>query len=66
MSGTSLRPVIVAVEALRREKRRVLARNGPERWEDFRTRWIPMENSYHRACSTAERADITINRVERG
>ena len=42
------------------QKRRILARNGPEKWEDFRTRWIPMENSYHRACSTAERADIII------
>ena len=42
------------------QRRRVLARNGAEGWEAFRTRWIPLENAYHAACRTRERADIVI------
>ena len=28
------------------QKQRILARNGAERWQVFRDRWIPMENRY--------------------
>ena len=42
------------------QRRRVLARNGPESWEAFRTRWIPMENAYHAAFGTRSRADFVI------
>ena len=42
------------------QERRIRARNGDERWELFRTRWIPMESRYHEAFHTAERADIII------
>lgn len=42
------------------QKRRVIARSGEEKWEDFRTRWIPMENAYHAAFGTRERADIVL------
>lgn len=41
------------------QERRIRARSG-SRWEDFRTRWIPMEAAYHRAFSIPEKADIII------
>ena len=42
------------------QKRRILARNGPEKWPDFRDRWIPMENAYHAAFDTRARAGIVL------
>ncbi len=42
------------------QKRRVLHRGGPKAWEDFRTRWIPMENAYHEAFQTRRRAQIIV------
>lgn len=42
------------------QRRRILRRDGPDGWERFRTRWIPMENNYHAACRTQERADIVL------
>ena len=37
-----------------------VARREPGKEEDFRTRWIPMENAYHAAFRTRERADFVI------
>lgn len=42
-------------EQLRRAQQR-----EPEHWEDFRDLWIPLENAYHEACHTRERADIVL------
>lgn len=42
------------------QKRRILRRSGEEKWEAFRTRWIPLENAYHTACRTRERAQIVL------
>lgn len=42
------------------QARRILARNGPERAEVFRTRWIPLEEAYFSAYSIAERCDLTL------
>lgn len=41
------------------QKRRILQRS-PEKWEDFRTRWIPMETTYHEAFQIREKADIVV------
>ena len=42
------------------QMRRIVARNGPEMAEIFRSRWIPMEENYFDAFSIAERADIQV------
>ena len=42
------------------QERRVRERNGPEKWIDFRDRWIPMENAYHTAFRLRETADIVL------
>ena len=39
---------------------RILARNGEEMAEMFRTRWIPMEEKYFSAFSVKENADIIL------
>lgn len=41
------------------QKRRIL-RRSPDRWEDFRTRWIPMETAYHKAFHIPQKADIIV------
>lgn len=41
------------------QKRRIL-RRSPEKWEDFRTRWIPMEAAYHAAFQIKEKADVVL------
>ncbi len=46
------------------QRERVLRRDGPEGWERFRALWIPMENRYHAACRTRERADIVLDAAE--
>jgi uridine kinase len=42
------------------QKRRILARTGPDRWPDFRDRWIPLENAYHEAYHIQEQADFVV------
>lgn len=42
------------------QKRRVIRRGGEEKWLDFQHRWIPMENAYHAAFGTRDRADIVL------
>lgn len=43
------------------QEARIRRRNGDEAWETFKTRWIPMENTYHAAFAIPDRADIRIN-----
>lgn len=42
------------------QKRRIVSRNGAERWPDFQNRWIPMENRYHEAHHIRAKADIIL------
>lgn len=42
------------------QMRRILRRNGERMAEMFRTRWIPMEEAYFRACSVREKADVCL------
>jgi uridine kinase len=42
------------------QRQRILSRSSPEIWEDFRTRWIPMENTYHQAFSIPTRVDLIL------
>ena len=42
------------------QMRRILVRNGEEKAEMFRTRWIPMEETYFNAFHIREKADIVI------
>lgn len=42
------------------QMRRIIARNGEEKAEVFRTRWIPMEEMYISSCAVMERADRII------
>lgn len=37
------------------QRRRILARNGPDWGEDFFRRWIPLEETYFSACRTEAR-----------
>lgn len=41
--------------------RRILKRNGPEKLEDFRNRFIPMENNYFAAFSIRQLADLLVD-----
>ena len=42
------------------QKKRILARNGPEAARRFESLWIPLENRYHAACDTEGRADLVL------
>ncbi len=42
------------------EEARILRRNGPQMLENFRVRWIPLENAYFSAFSIRERCDLTL------
>ena len=42
------------------QMRRIIARNGKEKAEVFRTRWIPMEELYISSCAIMEKADRII------
>ncbi len=42
-------------------KKRILVRNGEEKYQMFLSRWIPMENRYFEAFSVKEKADIVID-----
>ncbi len=42
------------------QMQRIETRNGKEMAENFRTRWIPMEEAYHKAFATKERADLVV------
>ena len=43
------------------QMRRIIARNGKEKAEVFRTRWIPMEEMYISSCAIMEKADRIIS-----
>ena len=40
--------------------RRIARRNGEEMADVFKSRWIPMEELYFKACSISEKADISL------
>lgn len=40
--------------------RRIEARNGPDRLNDFKERWIPLEEAYFSAFSPEEKCDLCI------
>lgn len=42
------------------QRERILSRNGEEGWENYRSRWIPMEERYIAVSKLRERADITL------
>ena len=42
------------------QQRRILARNGKEGWEKFRTRWIPLEEAYFAAFQVRQKADVVV------
>ena len=42
------------------QQRRIISRDGINAWEQFRTRWIPMEERYLDAFSIREKADIVL------
>lgn len=42
------------------QEARILKRNGPARAEDFKTKWIPLEETYFREFRIKENADIVI------
>ncbi len=46
------------------QRRRILARNGPEWAAAFFQRWIPLENTYFRATDTANRCSLRLPREE--
>ena len=43
------------------QMRRIGARNGAEKAEQFRRRWIPFEEKYFAAYSVPERCDLRLN-----
>lgn len=43
------------------QMRRIEARNGPEKAQQFRERWIPLEEAYFSVFRIAERCDLRIN-----
>ena len=45
----------------REQMRRIEERSGAERAEQFRCRWIPLEEVYFAACSVPQRCDLCIN-----
>lgn len=46
------------------QKRRIFARNGAEKLNDFTQRWIPLEEAYIAACDVEKRCDMIIGRNE--
>lgn len=42
------------------QKRRIVLRNGEERYKVFEARWIPLEERYIRACGVESRADLIL------
>ncbi len=40
---------------------RILRRNGKEKYEQFLTRWIPMEDRYFESFSIKEKADLVLH-----
>lgn len=46
--------------APKEQQRRILSRDGTDAWEQFRTRWIPMEERYFKAFAIREKADIVL------
>ncbi|MBO8436504.1 MAG: uridine kinase [Spirochaetes bacterium] len=52
--------VFMDIEA-EEQMRRIVKRNGEERAEAFKTRWIPLEEAYFTATETAKRADLILD-----
>ena len=46
------------------QRRRLLAREGPERLKAFETRWIPREEAYFAACHVEEESDLTVDTTD--
>lgn len=42
------------------QRRRILLRNGEAAWENFRQRWIPLEEAYFAAYNVREKADVVV------
>ena len=42
------------------QKRRILTRNGEAMWQNFRERWIPMEERYFEATGIRDRVDFVL------
>lgn len=42
------------------QQKRILARNGERMWQNFRERWIPMEEKYFETFNIAEKCDFII------
>ncbi|MCR4743751.1 MAG: uridine kinase [Lachnospiraceae bacterium] len=40
------------------QKERIIKRNGPERYEIFKNKWIPLEEKYFRNLNIMERVDL--------
>lgn len=43
------------------QKQRIIARSGEEKWEQFREKWIPMEELYHSTFDTAARCRVRLS-----
>ncbi|MBP5182822.1 MAG: uridine kinase, partial [Lentisphaeria bacterium] len=46
------------------QKRRIIRRNGKERYKMFKNRWIPLEENYISSCNVMRRADLVIGRAD--
>lgn len=46
------------------QRRRILARNGPEQLKRFESIWIPMENAYFEAFGIREKCDFVLRAEE--
>lgn len=46
------------------QRKRILRRNGPQKAEVFRTRWVPMENRYFDWYGIEEKSDVTLDASE--
>ena len=42
------------------QQRRILLRNGPEKLEMFKSRWIPFEEKYFSAFDVENKADLVL------
>ncbi len=46
------------------QMQRIIARNGEERAQNFKDKWIPMENAYFEAYAVEEACDVVIGQNE--
>ncbi len=56
--GVDLR-VAVSIDP-QTQKERILARNGAEKWKQFESRWIPLEEAYFAAVPVYEESDVVL------